>query len=114
MEVMNVLNAGTLSRIKHVTVHTAVLEWRMAMSKKRILNSTVTSDTIYGLIGNVIEFGSHRYLIMDYNWSTHCYTIWRFQDMHDASKTTSQIPDYMLIGSKIVDDKWEKLKNGKI
>lgn len=84
------------------------------MSKGRILNSKVTSDSIYGLIGYVVEFGSHRYLLSDYNWSTHCYTIRRFLDKYEVSKMSSQVPDYMLIGSKIVDDKWEKLQNGKI
>lgn len=84
------------------------------MSKRRVLNSKVTADSIYGLIGYVIEFGSHRYLISDYNWSTRCYAIRRFLDKHEVSKTSSQVPDYMLIGSKIVDDKWEKVQYGKI
>lgn len=84
------------------------------MSKGRKLNSKVTPDSIYGLIGYVIEFGSHRYLISDYNWTTRCYTIRRFLDKREISKTSSQVPDYMLIGSKIVDDKWEKVQYGKI
>lgn len=84
------------------------------MSKGRILNSTVTSDSIYGLIGYVLKFGTDRYLVSDYNWSTRCYTIRRFLNDREVSKRSSQVSDYMLIGSKIVDDKWEKLSNGKI
>lgn len=70
----------------------------------------IERETIYGNIGYIVEWNYARYLIRKFDWDRQCYLLesWR------CPTITEWVPVKKLIGCTIIEDKWEKLKNGKI
>ena len=66
----------------------------------------ITSDTIYGNIGYVVEYSGTEWLLIGFNWHKKMYIA---QCCHDPD-FIAQIHVSNLVGATIVKDEWEDLQ----